>query len=241
MMTGPDDAPPRSPPPRRFRRRSGLALLALCLAFPVYYLLALQMKWFLVRGLAWSWELPSPLPWVLFLVYPVAVFLLLPDYAALRKRSKALARVVLVVAGPVLVIGGLLSGVIAVGSLLTGGGRIIHLEDPGVYVRAVIWAMGNTDLDADLWVVRREEGWFERWSEVGYDAYCDWPFEVRKSPGRPRYLVVDSRLRVTALLDLTVVDTGPEAHWRSRWSFQPLEELRREFGEDLSELAKRDD
>jgi hypothetical protein len=113
---------------------------------------------------------------------------------------------------------------------LPTGYRFVQLVDPGVYERAVIEARGQGELYVDLWVVRPGSDEFEL---IMRGCPCDWPFEVRQSPRGPRYLIVDARLRAGSLLDLST-DTPSVRENPS------IEELRSEFGEDITAIATWD-
>ena len=236
-MTRPDGATPRGAPPRRLGLWTGLFLLALCLVVPVYLYAAGPVGWNLrfVRGLSWTWELPGPLPYVVILLYPSAALLLLPDLSALGRRHKLLVGALVLTGVPVLGFAGLIGGgFVAVRLQSNLDYRIVHLEDPGFYERAVIEASGRTQLSAGLWAVRPKGDGFEFVSEPYDYPPCDWPFEVRKSPHGPRYLIVDSGLRACAVLDLTEECRHFMDYWQVLHWLPPFEELRREFGEDIS-------
>jgi hypothetical protein len=132
-----------------------------------------------------------------------------------------------------LVSGGALVAIAAWLIYLRGHGyRLIELEDPGPFERAVLQATGCEELNDTLWA--REPGARRMEPLPGPREYalCRWPIEVRRSPGRARYLVVDSERRAVRLVDLDAGGYVPLAG---------VEELRAEFGSDLTSVVEEYD
>jgi hypothetical protein len=190
----------------------------------------------LARGWAWVWEMPGPLPWCFLGFYPVAAALVLPDLPALWRWRQAAC--ITIAAGALLLWGfGLLLAGASVYASRYEQRRIVHLEDPGVYERAAIVAHGHSSLHAWLWAKPRGGGSWQRVSEPLDYPPCTWPLEVRKAEGKSRYLLVDSEGRASALLDLSRTPFRPYDDWQVDGQLPPIEDLRREFGEDLTALA----
>lgn len=107
---------------------------------------------------------------------------------------------------------------------------MIHLEDAGRFERAVLTVQGRTELDAHLWV--REGGPGSTWESCGLEYLpMTGAIQVRRRPGRPRYLLVDGDRRVVAEIDLRLPPRESEA------VTSPIEDPRAEFGEDLTGVS----
>lgn len=227
---------------RHGRRWVGLALFALCLVPPAALLVfgpgleSLRLE----RGWAWAWELPGPLPWFLLGLYPLSGLLVMADLPALWRWRRAAC--VAIALGAVLLLGfGLLCAGIHAKPRISWQRRIAHLEDPGVFEKAAIVAHGRLELAAWLWAVPHGGGSWKRVSEPWGYPPCTWPLEVRKADGAPRYLLVDSEGRASALLDLSRTPTWSDPGWRVDRQLPRIEDLRREFGGDLSAVALWED
>jgi hypothetical protein len=220
--------------PGRIRRRIGLVLLGLSYLVPVWFVLSGPAVWNLrlEPWLSWTWELPGPLAYLVIALYPATVLVFLPEILDTLRRGRLIPVLVGLTAGGLLCLAGLLSAMV-LERTLGRDVRFVQLEEPGVFERAVLHAesMGRDRLYVNLWVVRRGGDEFE---VIMAGCRCERPFEVRTSPRGPRYLVVDARLRAGTLLDLSmdpsVVREKPS-----------LEELRREFGEDITAIARWDE
>jgi hypothetical protein len=222
-------APARS---RLIRRRIGIVLLGLCFAIPGWFIVSGPRVWNLrlEPGLSWTWELPGSHPYIVLLLYPGAVLAFLPEVLDPFRRNRAFRALLVMVGGALLCLAGMMSAGVVI-RFASKGLQIVQLEDPGVYERAVIQASGHHEgLYVSLWLVPGGSDEFEL-----IDAGCwgDWPFEVRQSPHGPRYLIVDAHLRAGTFMDLStdppIVRDKPD-----------IEELRSEFGEDITAIATRD-
>ena len=231
--SGPLASSPRAPTrPRRIRRRIGLVLLGLCFAVPGWFIVSGPRVWNLrlEPWLSWTWELPGPLLYVVILLYPAAVLVFLPEIFDALRRGRALPVLMGLGVGGLLCLAGMMSAAVII-RYSSKGLRIVQLEDPGVYERAVIQASGcKESLYVFLWLV---PGGGDEFELIASGCWCDWPFEVRQSPHGPRYLIVDAGLRAGTLVDLStetpIVREKPD-----------IEELRSEFGEDITAIATRD-
>jgi len=183
-------------------------------------------------GWAWTWELPGIMPWLPFVLYPLAAILVLMWFSRNVWPRSRLGCAFFGVAGLLLLTVGFLISAAYAYERLRLERRIVHLEEPGVYEAAAVVAYGRWELAAELWARKPHVMNWERISESHYPP-CIWPFELRQARQAARYLVVDSEVRASALFDFT--DTPP--HWRNLPS---LQDLRTEFGQDLTEVAGRE-
>ena len=110
--------------------------------------------------------------------------------------------------------------------------EVAHLPDPGPYAAAVVEMRGPGEFDPVLWVMRRGSRKYERHPQDFSYTPCRWPVRVLRSPGKPRYLFVDSAGMAVRTLALGAEDSRPERLPAD------LESLRTEFGIDLAGISR---
>jgi len=207
----------------RIRRVLGTIFLLLPLLLGVAHVI-FRRQWMelgLVEGWEWIRESPAGYGLAVLAVLVTGAALLFPD--ARRSPIAALLLALPVVGLPLL----LWSAIVLASFFVSHDRRVVRFPDPGRFEAAVAVARGARELAGDVYVRHRPGGPMEPWRDLGY-LRCTWPFEVHRSPHRPRYLFVDSEGRAVTVVDLGE-DPSEEMEVRA---------LQEEFGVRLAGLSE---
>ncbi len=209
------------------RRLGGLLFGSILLigAVVVFRLLASDLKY--EPGYETLWM--DSFSWSMAAALAIAVWLLLAGRRVLVRARRRLARG----------IGWLACGTGATGSfgiiglvLLVGGSGMLRMGDTKLHrleapdgTRMIVRTDSFLSSSVHLYVWDEKEGWSER---ERCDTVADGPLALRESLSRGRYLVIGSEEVLGAIVDL-----GARDLLTAKADTLELDEVRREFGEDL--------
>ncbi|RKZ11648.1 hypothetical protein DRQ53_15765, partial [bacterium] len=106
-----------------------------------------------------------------------------------------------------------------------------ELKNPEPYRSVMLFAWGRQQIDMSVWGLQDGEDSHRLLAQVE-DPPCEWPIEIRRSSRGSRFVVIDSRFWVVAVIDLR-----DALVIRTEYALPSVETLRIEFGGDLVRVS----